>query len=93
MAPPDVQLDNAPGSLELVVRSQDNCRRLLIHLVNFTGEMTRPIRRVIPVENLRIRLPRAYAKAHTLVQAGQVPIRGAELTIPKVNEYEVVVVE
>lgn len=93
LAPPDVQLDNAPGSLELVVRSQDNGRRLLIHLVNFTGEMTRPIRRVIPVENLRIRLPRAYAKAHTLVQAGQLPIRGAELTIPKVNEYEVVVVE
>lgn len=93
LAPPDVQLENAPGSLELVVRSQDNGRRLLIHLVNFTGEMTRPIRRVIPVENLRIRLPRAYSKARTLVQAGQLPIRGAALTIPKVNEYEVVVVE
>lgn len=93
LAPPEVQLRDAPGSLELVVRSQDNGRRLLIHLVNFTGEMTRPIRRVIPVENLRIRLPRRYARARTLVAGGEVAVRGAELTVPKVNEYEVVVVE
>jgi hypothetical protein len=93
LAPPEVQLDSAPASLELVVRSQDNGRRLLIHLVNFTGEMTRPIRRVIPVENLRIRLPRAYASARTLVAGREVAVRGDELTVPKVSEYEVVVVE
>jgi hypothetical protein len=93
LAPPEVQLGDAPGSLELVVRSQDNGRRLLIHLVNFTGEMTRPIRRVIPVENLHIRLPRRYARARTLVAGAEVAVRGAELTVPKVNEYEVVVVE
>ncbi len=93
LAPPEVHLENAPASLELVVRSQDDGRRLLIHLVNFTGEMVRPIRRVIPAENLRIRLPRNYTKARTLVEGREVAVRGTELIVPKVNEYEVVVVE
>jgi hypothetical protein len=93
LAPPDVVIEGAPGSLELVVRSQNDGRRLLIHLVNFTGEMTRPIRRVIPFDNLRLKVPAGFHRARTLASPRQLTLRDGAFTLPKVQEYEVVVVE
>ena len=89
-APPDVTLENAPESVELVVRSQGG--RRLIHLVNFTGEMTRPIRHVLPLDGVRVKLDRPAQRAYTLVHP-QTFAAGREFTLPKIGEYEVLVVE
>jgi len=93
-----VRVENLPGSVELVVRSQDGGRRKLIHLVNFTGEMTRPIRHVLPVDNARITLGFNASKARTLWGGQQLPLKKdasgrISITVPRIAEYEVVVVE
>jgi hypothetical protein len=93
MAPPEVVIEGDPGSVELVVRSQDDGLRWLIHLVNFTGEMTRPIRRVIPFENLRLRVPARFRRARSLVTPRDLALRDGAFTLPPVAEYEVIVVE
>ncbi|MBM3746222.1 MAG: hypothetical protein FJW34_10530 [Acidobacteria bacterium] len=100
LAPPPVRIENAPGSLEVVLRSQQQGKRLLLHLVNSTGEMTRPIRRVMPLYNLRITLDQAgdAAKLFTLVRprplAWQKDKAGnLQFVLPRVDEYEVVVFE
>ena len=97
LAPPPVEVSGAPGSVEVVLRSQNDGRRLLVHLVNFTGEMTRPIRSVIPVPNVRVTVP-AGSKAYTLFRKQPLPVtkdaRGrAQVTLPRLEEYEVIAIE
>ncbi len=100
LAPPPVLVANAPESLEVVLRSQQNGRRLLLHLVNFTGEMTRPIRRVVALDNVAVSLtiPGDWKKAVTLVRPQALtPTRDQQgrlrLVLPRVEEYEVIVIE
>ena len=100
MSPPAFELSGAPGSVEVVLRSQNNGGRLLLHLVNFTGEMTRPIRRVIPLDNVVVRFGDLgpVKKAYTLVGrqevAGRKNAQGRmEFTLPRLAEYEVFVIE
>ena len=93
-----VTVENLPGTVEVVVRSQNGGRRKLIHLVNFTGEMTRPIRHVLPVQNARITLRFNASKARALWSGKDLPLtRDAagriSITVPRVDEYEVVAVE
>jgi hypothetical protein len=100
LAPPAVEVSNAPGSVEVVLRSQDNGRRTLIHLVNFTGEMTRPIREVLPLRDVHLTLAKGtvISKAYTLRTArpltvATLPDGRRQITVPKLDEYEVVVME
>ncbi|MGH9666941.1 MAG: beta-galactosidase trimerization domain-containing protein, partial [Bryobacteraceae bacterium] len=100
LSPPAFELSGAPGSVEAVLRSQNDGHRLLLHLVNFTGEMTRPIRRVIPLEHVTVRFANIgpVKKAYTLVERGPVPVKrnaqdGTEFSLPPIAEYEVLVIE
>lgn len=100
MAPSPVMFENTPGSVEVVLRSQEDGRRLLLHLINFTGEMTRPIRRIVPLQNVIVTLRTSgkVKKIHTLMRpqtldqqktgSGEV-----KFVIPLIEEYEVVVLE
>ena len=99
LAPPAVELENAPSSVEVVLRSQQG-KRLLLHLVNFTGDMTRPIRAVVPLSDVRITFDagRTVTRARTLMNPRQLAVRRdargrAQLTVPRIDEYEVVVIE
>ncbi len=97
LAPPQVTLDNAPASLEVVLRTQPN--RLVLHLINFTGEMTRPIERVLPLRDLRVVVARAknVKRVHTLVGGKELTYQpsatGVAFTVPTLDEYEVVAIE
>lgn len=100
LAPPQIEISGAPGSVELVVRSQDQGKRLLLHFVNFTGEMTRPIQHVQPVEGIRVTLPgtQPVTKAYTLMHHSAIPTKTdaqgrVQLTLPRIDEYEVLVLE
>jgi hypothetical protein len=100
MAPPAFELSGAPGSVEAVLRSQNNGTRLLLHLVNFTGEMTRPIRRVLPLDNVVVGFGDIgpVKKAYTLVGRQAVAARKnaqgrMEFALPRIAEYEVLVIE
>lgn len=93
-----VTVKNLPGSVEVVVRSQNGGKRKLIHLVNFTGEMTRPIRHIVPVENARITLNFNASKAQALWSGRNLPLSKdsagqVSITLPRLDEYEVVAVE
>ncbi|HWQ53415.1 MAG TPA: beta-galactosidase trimerization domain-containing protein [Bryobacteraceae bacterium] len=97
LAPPPVQVANAPGSVEVVLRSQNNGKRWLVHLVNFTGEMTRPIRSVVSLPDVKITVPDGR-KAYSLFRSQPLPITKdaqgrAQVVLPRLNEYEVVVFE
>jgi hypothetical protein len=100
LAPSPVTLENAPASIEVVWRSQRNPGRKLLHLVNFTGEMTRPITRVLPLRNVRVKLDagETASKAYTLFRPLALPLsRDAkgrvQVTLPRADEYEVIVFE
>jgi hypothetical protein len=98
LAPPPFSLGNAPASVEVVWREQPG--RKLLHLVNFTGAMTRPITEVLPLRDVRVTFsnPEGYTKARTLMRPQVLPVsktRGGalEVTVPRTDEYEVVVFE
>lgn len=100
LAPPPVVLENAPASVEVVLRSQQDGKRLLLHLINFTGEMTRPIQQVVPLENVRVVLHcvREPRKVFALVRPGMIKAEKSRdgalrFLVPRVDEYEVVVIE
>jgi len=72
----------------------------LLHLVNFTGEMTRPIRKILPISNAQVTVSGIgpVKKVQTLVRGEQLhPVARAdgrvEFVVPRVDEYEVVVLE
>jgi hypothetical protein len=94
-----VRIEGGAGSLEVVLRSQQHGNRLLLHLINSTGEMTRPIRHVVMLENLRIsvRTTRPVKRVHTLMEARDLKAEQASgavrFVLPKLHEYEVVVLE
>lgn len=99
-APKLVVLENAPGSVEVVLRSQEDGRRLLLHLVNFTGEMTRPIRKIVPLQNIviTVRTKGGVKSIHTLMQPGTlIPLKSndgeVKFVVPHIGEYEVIVIE
>ncbi len=100
MAPAPVEVSNIPGSVEVVWRSQQNGRRKLLHLVNFTGEMTRPITRVLPARDVVVTLPagESATKAYTLVHPQPLALNKdsqsrVTVSVPRVDEYEVIVFE
>ena len=92
-------ISNAPGSVEVVLRSQENGSRWLLHLVNATGEMTRPIQNIIPVHNIEITFPVNHpVHKVTAIRSGQnLPVtkdgQVQTVTLPTLNEYELLVVE
>jgi len=95
-----ITIDNAPGSVELVVRTQEDGKRTLVHFVNFTGAMTRPIRQIVPIHEVGVTVaPEVHAsRAYTLWDHRSITLNHTSsgklhAIIPELNEYEVLVLE
>ena len=99
LADPILTLLGAPESVEVSLRRQPAQSRLLVHLVNYTGEMTRPLRRVLAARDLRIglrrvpRVRRATGLVHRQELGWHRADEGIAITLPFLGEYEVVVVD
>jgi hypothetical protein len=93
---PSVLLEGAPHSLQLLTRRTVD-GDLAIHLLNRSGEMERPIRRILPLSGIRLRLPGLRAADARALRAGlnlETRWDGADsvLNLPELGAYEVVTV-
>lgn len=91
---PRVRLENAPDTVEIILRKQSQ-DRLLIHLINSTGNMHRPITSIVPLHDLEITLNEVTLDdAKALVSGSPISIRksenGVTLLLPKLETYEII---
>ena len=90
---------DAPATVEVVLRTQEDKGRTLIHLINLTGEMQRPIEQVIPLNEIRVKVKVASAKkVYALMEQEEIPFQSDEkgwtsFTLPKLGLYELVMIE
>ncbi|MCX7796607.1 MAG: beta-galactosidase trimerization domain-containing protein [bacterium] len=91
-------ITNAPETVEISIRKQDSKNRIILHLINFTGEMTRPMNRTIPIYDIVINLPwiKDTKKVILLSEKREVNHRlenGLSFTVPKLDVYEAIAIE
>ena len=96
---PQIEIEGAPTSLEVVIRKKEDTGHLLLHLINFTGGMTRPIDKIVPIFNMKVRLRTEYKIKNVFLIGSKSKInfkqKGdyAQFIIPKISEYRVVALE
>jgi len=89
----------APSSVEVEAYYQKAHSRYVIHLINCTGDMQRPINEFIPVFNIRLKLntDRAVKKVYRLADKKLVAFSAkggiTEFCLPELEFYEVIVAE
>ena len=92
-----IELENAPPTLEVTVRKKADM--LIVHLVNFTGDMQRPIEWITPVHNVVVKVHNVEsvnrARALKLKKNLKFTIYEniVEVKVPRVNDHEVLVIE
>lgn len=84
---------NCLGSVELVLRRQKD--RYLLHIINLTGEMNRPINRIVPLHDIRIKVKIPNLLSANTVRGGDIldQIIGEEelsFTLSNLIDYEVI---
>ena len=89
-------LENTPESVEVTLRKKGDT--LLIHLINFSSGLKRPIEDLIPVEGIVLKLPGVKPTSVTCL-LGQTSPKWqrkdgfVEITVPRLHEYEVIAVK
>ena len=90
---------NAPGSVEIVLRKKEG--GYYLHLINMTGEMERPLQRMIPLSNIQVTLCGLELGHAPLLGSvtGAVPADASfengtlTFTIPVVHDYEIITIQ
>ena len=91
---PPAEVVNAPSSLEVTVRRSRPTDALLVHLVNYTGGMTRPIEEPVPLTDVSLKLKSPARRVRSLTTGATLsPAPNGLYPIPPVREFEVLVVE
>ena len=95
---PQIEVD-APPTVEVELWTQENGKRLLIHLVNNTGDMQRPMSQIMPVGPIRVTLrsgPNFYvyrlSDKESIVCSGT-DMETTTVVLPELDVYEVIVCE
>lgn len=93
---------DAPESVEAVLTRQEEQNRVLLHLINYTGEMANPISRTIPVHDIEIRIQRRWLRGEvqrvSCIGSGceldwQSTSRSISFKLAELQDYEGVCVE
>jgi len=98
---PRLEIGNAPDTLEVTLRRNREKGLYLLHLVNFSGDMIRPMRTIRPCRNIDIRIRNVpkVRRVGTVVSGGGRALKFRTekgklcFRVPRVNEYEIVAVE
>jgi hypothetical protein len=94
----------APSTVQAVLRQQRPKRRVLLHLVNATGEMARPLTGILALERLAVTLPSVKGASSALFLTPgeeaprEIPVKagrkgGVEVRVPRLDAYGIVVLE
>lgn len=89
---------NCPQTVQVELRRSAASGRILVHFVNATGDMQRPIAEMIPIRNIGVNLRCDSAARVRALRAGlDLPFACGdgriEFTLPELEMYELVVVE
>ncbi|MCK5157271.1 MAG: beta-galactosidase trimerization domain-containing protein, partial [Spirochaetales bacterium] len=89
-----VRIGNVPQTVELIVRRQGE-NKLLIHLINFTGNMHRPITEIVSLSNIEIRFEGLRPKrVKALISQKELAViqspETLTVTLPYLDCYEVI---
>ena len=95
-----VRLENAPESVEIVLRRKDD-DTLILHLINHTGAMTRPVTRILSLTDIQIHIdaPEFAPASATALWAGKdLPFTKNDdgpitLGLPHLDIYEAIVLK
>ncbi len=98
---PEIEAEGAFESCAVLLREQPAARRRLVHFVNYTGQMKRPVDRTIPCRDVAVTLRGLPPVASvSLLRAGgtlpfaQDPGSGdVRFTVPSIERYEVASVQ
>ncbi|MDI6773774.1 MAG: beta-galactosidase trimerization domain-containing protein [Verrucomicrobiota bacterium] len=83
----------APQSVEFTVRRTSRANTVLVHLVNYTGGMTRPIEKVVPLRGAILKANVPVDSATALVAGRKLPVRrNGLIRLPEIREFEVVAI-
>ncbi|MGI6563864.1 MAG: beta-galactosidase trimerization domain-containing protein [Clostridia bacterium] len=87
----------APQSVEMVVRYQKEPGRYMLHLINMTGEMIRPMERLIPITDfdIKLSLPDTISKVSVLdnTLSAELDKDTQTIRIDRLDDYAVLVLE
>jgi len=90
-------ITNAPPTVEVEIRTQPEHDRVLVHVVNMTGDMQRPINHIVKLHGLEFSIAVEGASRVHLLGEGELPFerteRGIKFTVPELDVYQVVVIE
>ena len=91
--PDRLRVMNAPASLEVTVRRCRDTGKTLVFLVNYSGGMTRPMERCIPLHEVCLRPAVRPVRATALVAGRALPVDGDTIALPPIGCCEVIVLE
>lgn len=99
MMPRQLAVQSESETIEATLRQQDNPRRMVLHLANYSGSHMRPIPRTVPLSNVGIRL-RAESKplrVRDVFAGNDLPFQYADgvviLTLSTLGTYAVLSVD
>jgi hypothetical protein len=93
-----VEIDAPSETVEVILRHQPDKNRYLLHLINFTGSMRRPVTGFIPLKNINITLRLTSVRTAVSLRTGKtIPAEqnGVKtvLTLTELTDYEVLVLQ
>lgn len=91
-------ITDAPETVEISIRRHNERNRVIIHLINFTGEMTRPINRIIPIYNINLTFPwiNNARKVTSLSNREELSFnlaKGLDIVLPELKTYDAIAIE